>query len=75
MVFEETFMLPILKTLVVNNPTGPCTQKVDALALKYSLYRYFKAKVYTIWVHGPLGKYRKEAQEPCEGEARSQAPA
>ena len=35
-------------------PKGPCTQIVYTLALKYSLYRYIGAKVYTIWVHGPL---------------------
>ena len=28
---------------------------VYALALKYSLYRYIGPKVYTVWVHGPLG--------------------
>ena len=36
-------------------PKGPCNQTVYTLALKQSLYRYFGAKVYTIWVHGPLG--------------------
>ena len=36
-------------------PKGPCTQIVYTLALKYSLYRYIGPKVYTIWVHGPLG--------------------
>ena len=30
---------------------------VDTLAAKYSLYRYIVRKVYTIWVHGPLGTY------------------
>ena len=30
-------------------------QIVDTLALKYLSRDYFKAKVYTIWVHGPLG--------------------
>ena len=35
---------------------GPQTQLVYTLG-PMSLYReYFKAKVYTIWVHGPLGK-------------------
>ena len=38
------------------NPKGPCTQIVHTLAFKLSLYRYFRAKVYGIWVHGPLGK-------------------
>ena len=36
-------------------PKGPCTHIVCTLALKYSLYRYIGPKVYTIWVHGPLG--------------------
>ena len=36
-------------------PKGPCTHIVYTLALKYSLYRYIGPKVYTIWVHGPLG--------------------
>ena len=36
-------------------PKGPCTQIVYTLALKYSLSRYIGPKVYTIWVHGPLG--------------------
>ena len=36
-------------------PKGPCTQIVYTLALKESLYRYIGAKLYTIWVHGPLG--------------------
>ena len=39
----------------VINPKGPCTQIVYTLPLKYSPYRYFWAKVSTIWVHGPLG--------------------
>ena len=36
-------------------PKGPCTQIVDTLALKYLYKDYIKAKVYAIWVHGPLG--------------------
>ena len=37
------------------NPRGPCTQIVYTLAPK-CLYRdYFRAKVSTIWAHGPLG--------------------
>ena len=36
-------------------PKGPCTQIVDTLAPKYLCRDYFKAKVYTIWVHGLLG--------------------
>ena len=37
------------------SPKGPCTQIGDTLAPKYPNRDYFKAKVYTIWVHGPLG--------------------
>ena len=33
---------------------GPCTQIVYTLAPKYLYKGYFKAKVYTIWVPGPL---------------------
>ena len=40
-----------------NVPKDPCTQTVYALASKLSLYRYFLAKVYTMWVHGPLRMY------------------
>ena len=36
-------------------PKGPCTQIVYTLAPKYLYSDYFKDKVYTIWVHGPLG--------------------
>ena len=32
-------------------PKGPCAQIAYFLALKYSLYGYFGAKVYTTWVH------------------------
>ena len=35
-------------------PQGPCSQIVDTLAPKYLHRGYLKAKVYTIWVHGPL---------------------
>ena len=34
---------------------APCAQIVHTLALKYSLYKYIGAKVYTIRVHEPLG--------------------
>ena len=37
---------------------GPCTQIVYALAPKYLYRDYFKAKVYTVWAHGPLGIMR-----------------
>ena len=36
-------------------PKGPCAQILYTLALMKSLYRYFRASVYSIWVHGPLG--------------------
>ena len=36
-------------------PKGPCAQIVYTLALKYFLYGYLGPKVYTLWVHGPLG--------------------
>ena len=36
-------------------PKGPCIQIVDALAPKYLYRDYFKAEVYTIGGHGPLG--------------------
>ena len=45
--------------LMVCYPKGPCTQIIYTLALKYSLYRYIGPKVYTIWVHGPLGLHKK----------------
>ena len=35
-------------------PKGPCAQLVYTLAPKYPHRDYFKAKVYTIWAHGPL---------------------
>ena len=37
------------------HPKGPSTQIVDKLAPKYPNRHCFKAKVYTIWVHGLLG--------------------
>ena len=33
-----------------------CTRIVYTLALKYSLYRYIGAKVFSIFVHGPSGQ-------------------
>ena len=36
-------------------PKGPCTQRGYTLAPKYLYRDYSKAKVCTIWVHGPLG--------------------
>ena len=38
-----------------NAPKGPCTHIVYTLVPKYIYRDYCKAKVYTIWVHGPLG--------------------
>ena len=38
------------------SPKGPCTQTVYTLAPKYLNRDYFKAKVYTISLHGTLGK-------------------
>ena len=43
------------------NPDGPCTKIAYTLAPKYLFRDYFQAKVYTVWVHGPLGK----SLEPC----------
>ena len=40
------FLGPILGSY----PEGPCTQIVYTMAPKY-----YKANVYTIWVHGPSG--------------------
>ena len=36
-------------------PESPCTQIVYTLGPMYLYREYFKAKVYTIRVHGPLG--------------------
>ena len=36
-------------------PKGPCTETVYTLTPKYRYRGYIKAKVYTIWAHGPLG--------------------
>ena len=47
--------MPILHVACLFFPKGPCTKIVYTWALKYSLYRYIGPKVYTIWVHGPLG--------------------
>ena len=38
------------------SPKGPCTQIVYTLGSMYLHRDYFKANVYTIWVHGPSGK-------------------
>ena len=36
-----------------------CTQIVYTLAPKYLYRDYFKAKIYTTWVYGPLGKWHR----------------
>ena len=36
------------------NPKGSCAQIVYTLGPMYLYREYFKANVYTIWVHGPL---------------------
>ena len=36
------------------NLKGPCTQIVCTLGAMYLCREYFKAKVYIIWVHGPI---------------------
>ena len=42
----------LLTRLII--PKGPCTQIVYTSAPMYLNRDYFKAKVYTIWVHGPF---------------------
>ena len=41
--------------LQVHSAEGPCAQTIDTLAQKYPNKDYFKAKVSTFWIHGPLG--------------------
>ena len=60
--FRDIHIYIYILSVVVNHyayyfisPKGPCTHMVYTWASKSSLYRYFGAKVYTIWVHGPLG--------------------
>ena len=38
---------------------GPCTQKIFTLGPRYLYRDYFKAKVHSIWVHGPVGEVIK----------------
>ena len=40
----------------IPSPEGACTEIVYTLATKCLNKDYFKAKVYTIWAHGPLGQ-------------------
>ena len=47
--------MPAITLLIRLHPKGPCTQIVYTFAPKYLNRDYCKAKVYTIWVHGPLG--------------------
>ena len=42
------------QSLTRSSPKGPCARIVYTLAPRYPYTDYFKAKVYTIWVHGPL---------------------
>ena len=51
-------------------PKGSCTQIVYTLGPMYLYREYFKAKVYTIWVHGPLGLVCKASQENAAVEHR-----
>ena len=43
-----------LDCTVGGNPKGPCAHIIYTFGLK--VYCYIGAKVYTIWVHGPLGE-------------------
>ena len=47
------FCTPTLR-LHVPIPKGPRTQNCIYFGLNVALCRYFRANVYTIWVHGPL---------------------
>ena len=51
-------------------PKGPCAQIVSTLGPMY-LRQYFKAKVYTIWIHGPLGVvYPSQKILACDSDGR-----
>ena len=43
-------------------PKGPCTQIVYTLSPMFRYREYFKAKVYTIWAHGPLALHVLQAR-------------
>ena len=43
-------------------PKGPCTHIVYTVAPKYLYRDYFKAKVCTVWVHGPSGVHFRRLQ-------------
>ena len=51
--------------LLILFPKDPCAQIAHTLAPKYPNRDYFKAKVYTIWVHGPLYPI-KPLKEPLQ---------
>ena len=57
----------VLTLTIMINPKGPCTQIVYTLAPKYLYRDYFKAKLCTIRVHGPLGKV--PTQTPLQGKS------
>ena len=44
------------------NLKGLCTRIVYTLTPKYLHRDYFKANVYTVWTHGPLGEWRLESR-------------
>ena len=48
-------------------PKGPCTQIVYTLGPMYLYREYFKANVYTISVHGPLGLRQDQELRWCLG--------
>ena len=54
---EASLRVPVFYTWSLGIPKGPWTQIVYTLAPKYLYRDYIKAKVYTIWAHGPLGMY------------------
>ena len=53
-----------------HRPKGPCTQIVYTLGPMYLYREYFKAKVYPIWVHGPLGPVNDRAANDSAGRLR-----
>ena len=65
MIAHASGRLPRLRQnyrLALPHPEGPCAEIVYTLALEYSLYRYIGPKVYSIWVHGPLGPLPSKKQ-------------
>ena len=48
--------VPVMRCSASNRSKvpGPCAQIVYTLALKYLCRDYIKAKVCTIWAHGPI---------------------